>query len=118
MSNTYPLAQDQTAVVEVVADPTDVVVITSQEIVAVADVGIPGPVGPTGPAGISQTISYVHNQNSSSDTWVITHNLGWFPNVTVVDSGGTNVEGDVQYDSENQITLNFSAGFSGIAYLS
>ena len=66
--------------------------------------------------------TYTHNQNSVSDTWVIVHNLGKFPSVTVVDSGGTVVTGNVVYDSNNQITLTFFANgnlvaFSGKAYL-
>ncbi len=60
----------------------------------------------------------VFEQQVPSDTWVITHNLAFQPNVTVVDSGGTTVEGSISYDTVNQITLTFSAAFSGFAYLS
>ena len=61
--------------------------------------------------------TYVHNQSIPSATWVIPHNLLRYPSVDVVDSAGTQVVGDVQYDSNNQITINFVGAFSGKAYL-
>lgn len=61
---------------------------------------------------------YVHTQTASSDSWVINHNLGFYPNVTVIDSAGTTVIGEVNYDSTNKLTIKFSASFSGKAYLS
>ena len=80
--------------------------------------GLEGPIGPTGPAGTPESVSYVHNQAVSSNNWPIAHNLGWYPNITVVDSAGSIVEGHIDYDDENNITLTFSAAFSGKAYLS
>jgi hypothetical protein len=60
---------------------------------------------------------FVFNQNSPATTWTITHNLGRRPSVTVVDSAGTVVIGEVTYTSDNALTIQFSAGFSGQAYL-
>ena len=60
---------------------------------------------------------HIHNQTISSDTWIITHSLGGYPSVTIVDSAKTYVIGEVQYDSTTQITVSFSAAFSGYAYL-
>jgi hypothetical protein len=60
---------------------------------------------------------FVFNQNNPSATWTITHNLGRRPSVTVVDSAGTVVIGEVTYTSDNALTIQFSAGFSGQAYL-
>ena len=57
-------------------------------------------------------------QNVASKSWVIVHNLNKYPSATVIDSAGTEVEGDRVYDSLNQITINFSAEFCGIAHLS
>ena len=62
--------------------------------------------------------SYTHNQITSSTTWTITHNLGFFPAVSVVDSGGNYVIGDVNYVSQNIVTVSFNASFGGKAYLS
>lgn len=61
--------------------------------------------------------TYVHTQNSADSTWVIVHSLGRYPSVTVVDSAGSEVVGDVTYDSDNQVTVRFTAAFSGKAYL-
>lgn len=60
---------------------------------------------------------YIHTQSVSSSTWVITHALGGHPSVTVVDSAGTAVVGEVKYDSTTQVTVSFTVPFSGIAYL-
>lgn len=76
-------------------------------------------VGNSGGWTVESTASYYnHSQGVSASTWTITHNLGYYPNVQVVDSGGTNVIGDITYNSINQLTITFSASFSGNAYLS
>ena len=61
--------------------------------------------------------TYTHTQASAASSWVIAHNLGRRPSVTIVDSGGNVQIGDVLYNSDNQITVNFSAAFGGYAYL-
>jgi hypothetical protein len=63
-------------------------------------------------------VAYEHTQGSVSDSWTIPHNLGFKPNVTVVDSGGTIYEGEITYTNSNSLTVSFSAAFSGKAYLS
>jgi hypothetical protein len=60
--------------------------------------------------------NYVHDQNSPSASWTITHNLDKKPAVSVVDSAGTLIICDVQYDSNNQVTLTFDSSTSGKAY--
>lgn len=60
---------------------------------------------------------YVHVQNEASDIWIVDHQMGRYPSVTVVDSAGTMVFGEVVYDNENQVTITFTAAFSGKAYL-
>lgn len=66
------------------------------------------------PAGAS----YIHNQSTAASTWTISHNLGFFPSVNVVDNGGNMVIGDVLYITENQVSISFSASFGGKAYFS
>jgi hypothetical protein len=61
--------------------------------------------------------TYTHTQTSSSATWTITHNLNCFPSVTVVDSAGSVVVGDVVYISANVVSVTFVAAFGGKAYL-
>lgn len=60
---------------------------------------------------------YVHYQTTVSSTWAITHNLGKYPSVTVVDSDGNVIIGDVKYVSENEVKVSFTSAFSGAAYL-
>ena len=59
----------------------------------------------------------VFTQGSVSSTWNITHQLGGRPSVTIVDSAGTVVYGEVRYNSNTSITVLFSSPFSGFAYL-
>ena len=63
-------------------------------------------------------VGYVHNQGVAAASWVIVHNLGYFPNVTVEDSTGVTIEGEIVHNTANQLTLTFSGSFSGVAYLS
>lgn len=61
--------------------------------------------------------TFIFNQNTPSATWSIAHNLGSFPTVAVVDSTGNEVEADVRYISNYEITITFAAACSGTAYL-
>ena len=73
--------------------------------------------GGSGGGGTGPT-SFVHTQTATSDTWVVNHNLGFYPNVTVIDSAGTTVVGEIEYVNTNKLTIKFSAAFSGKAYCS
>lgn len=64
-----------------------------------------------------QNERYIHNQSSPSTSWSITHPLGGRPSVTVVDTAGTVVIGEVTYNSNTQVTVTFTSAFSGFAYL-
>ena len=66
----------------------------------------------------SNNNAYTHTQGVASDTWVINHNLNYYPNISIVDSGGTVVIGNITYTNANRITVTFSGAFSGSAYLS
>lgn len=90
-------------------------------IILAGNVGPPGEKGDKGDDGApgsSEAFNYIHDQGVPSTTWNINHNLNGFPNVTVVDSAGTQVEGNVVYVDANNMTISFSAAFSGKAYLS
>ena len=63
------------------------------------------------------TQRYVHTQGAVSATWNITHALGGRPAVTVVDSAGTVVVGEVAYNSDTSVSIYFTSPFSGFAYL-
>lgn len=60
---------------------------------------------------------YRHIEGSPNVHWDITHSLNRFCAVTVVDSAGSLVEGDVSYLSPSHLTIDFSAPFAGEAYL-
>ena len=66
----------------------------------------------------SQELAYMHIQENASATWSITHGLGFVPNITVVDTAGTVVEGSYNYPNANTVVLTFVGAFSGRAYLS
>lgn len=58
---------------------------------------------------------YVHD--TASETWTITHNLGKYPAVAVVNSAKDVVYGDVTYLTENSLQIVFIGPFAGRAYL-
>lgn len=130
--------------VEITRKRSKTVTVTTPAVTEVIEVHDPGVAGPpnnlsvgtvtvgntpevtiTGTAP-SQTINFVipvggtytHTQYSASNSWTVNHNLGYKPNVTVVDSAGTIIEGQIDYPSGNTVVLTFSSPFSGNAYLS
>jgi hypothetical protein len=66
----------------------------------------------------NQELGYVHNQDTISDEWTITHGLGFVPNITVVDNNGKVVEGSYHYPNSNTVVATFTEQVSGKAYLS
>lgn len=62
--------------------------------------------------------SHFHNQSGSDTVWTITHNLGYYPNVTAQDSAFNIIIGNLNHVSVNQLTLTFSIPVQGTAYLS
>lgn len=66
---------------------------------------------------LNKPTTYIHIQSVPLEEWIITHNLNKFPNVTVVDSGGSVVIGDIQYIDSNQIKITFMGSFGGKAFL-
>ena len=54
---------------------------------------------------------------SANTATTITHTLGKFPAVTVVDSAGTHVVGDVQHINVNSLTITFKTTFTGKIYV-
>jgi len=82
-----------------------------------------GPQGPAGPAGAPGAAGasggfFTFTQASPASTWTITHNLGYRPNISVVDSAGSQVEGETVWTDNNNLIITFSGAFSGVAYLS
>ena len=69
------------------------------------------------------TPTFVFPQTAPAVAWgsgtppVVTHNLGKFPSITVIDTGNTVVQGEYTYIDNNTVALAFSAPFAGKAYL-
>jgi len=62
--------------------------------------------------------AFTFDQQSPAATWSITHNLGFKPSVFVVDTSDTVCFGDIEYTSNNALTVTFAQSFAGKAYLS
>lgn len=62
-------------------------------------------------------VHFEHHQSTPSSTWSINHMLNKFPSVSIVDTSGNVVYGDIQHIDNNNLTINYSAAFSGKAYL-
>jgi len=88
--------------------------------------GVPGQRGPAGPTGATGATgpqgpsgqSFTYTPVDARTTWIIAHNLGFNPNVTVSDSVGTEYFGQISYTNSNSLTLTFSQAVYGTAYLS
>ena len=61
--------------------------------------------------------TFEFTQAVPSATWTIQHGLGKFPSVSVVNNNNILMYGNITYIDNNNLTINFSAGFSGKAYL-
>jgi hypothetical protein len=60
--------------------------------------------------------TYTHTQGTLAATWNVVHNLGKYPSVSVVDSGGSVVIPNVVYVDANNVTVTFGAATSGKVY--
>ena len=103
----------------IVVEDVDTVLVVEEEIFEVI-VTTPGPQGPPGGTIVEVEFTFYHKhvQAVPASVWNINHALGAEPNVTVVDSAGTQVEGEVEYLDADNVRLTFQSGFSGEAYLS
>jgi hypothetical protein len=67
---------------------------------------------------INQNSSFMYTQVNPETMWVIDHNMGLVPNVTIEDLDGNDIEGIVEVVNNNQIKLYFNQPVAGKAYLS
>lgn len=80
--------------------------------------GDTGEPGPQGPSGEPENVSFVHEQQSFSNVWTINHNLGYRPAALVQDYSNNTIEGSLQHQDINTLTISFNESVSGYAYLS
>lgn len=71
-----------------------------------------GPPGQPGP-----TARYIHSQTSAQAQWIINHNLGYFPDVSVLSTGGMEVVAEIVHTSVNQVIVLFAVPYTGSAVL-
>ena len=62
--------------------------------------------------------SYQYHITNASDTWTITHNLGFVPNVLTTDDGGNEISGVVTSATISVVVIEFSEPVTGFVYLS
>ena len=55
-------------------------------------------------------------QAQAANPWVVTHGLGKFPSVTVVNRNNVEVKAKVTHNNDNQVTITFSGATAGKAY--
>lgn len=70
--------------------------------------------GPPGPPG-SSAASYVHTQTIASNEWVIAHNLGFRPAVTLLTVGGAEFDASIVHESINLARAQLTANLAGVA---
>jgi hypothetical protein len=92
-----------------IASPTAINLTVSDGGVQVVSVGTPGPAGAT-PSSGDKTYALDFGVTSTLN---VTHALGKYPAVTVLDSSGDQCEGDVYHLDINTLRVVFSAPFSG-----
>ncbi len=119
------------AVAEIVAEPAAVVEIHDGQraltvideppvqVVQVVTAGPIGPRGPEGPEGPMGPFAPVFDQHFADPAliWVINHNLGVVPVVTLYDENHEEITGDIQAPDRNTIIVTFEVPFSGTARL-
>jgi len=109
---------DSEVIIEILNQDVQVMAIENPTLISIGNSGPQGPQGEQGIPGSSQVLGYIYTQSVQASTWTITHGLDFIPNITVVDSAGSVVEGDYSYPDENTVIATFVGAFAGKAYLS
>lgn len=110
---TTVIVNDIVTTLEIGTLNTNTIVDNAPDTVVANQVGVQGPPGPPGPAGLY----YLHTQSTPSTSWPIPHNLGKYPNISVIIGGvvsGTRVE---HVDVNNSIATS-NVAVAGLAVCS
>jgi hypothetical protein len=86
--------------------------VVSESAIELRTEGVQGPPGPPGPPGGA---FFVHVQNSPSATWIINHNLGRRPGVSLLTLNGDEFEGQIRHVSSNQAQALLATAMAGQA---
>lgn len=66
---------------------------------------------------VKPTYSFTYYQNPAAATWTVTHNLGYHPLVRVFVGNSEVQPASIVHNSNNDMTITFSAPFAGVAKL-
>lgn len=102
-------------ILEIQADPP-VELEGTGVVLELSALGLQGPKGDTGEPG-DDVAPFIFTQASALAEWIINHNKGWNPLVTVLSPGGIEVEAQVTHMSVNQTRVYFSSPQAGSALL-
>lgn len=92
--------------------------VAKSDIVAAINELAARPVGCSGGSGSNGgSVAYRHQQSAPATVWTINHNLGFWPSVSIVDTGGFEIEADVRHMSVNQVVVVFAIPLAGVARL-
>ena len=69
------------------------------------------------PSSLVNNKEFIFTQAVPSIEWTVQHNMDKFPSVSVVNTNNILMYGNTTYVDANNLIINFSAGFSGKAYL-
>ena len=98
------------------ADSDQVVTLTERS-VNVVSTGVQGPRGARGADGPPGNLGgYTYDQDQPASIWTIRHNLGRKPSVTVIVDNQPVIAG-IEYETDDQLTINFVQPYAGQAYL-
>jgi hypothetical protein len=119
--------RDADGMLVTILEPTaDVIQIVSDDLVGPrgekgdpGPVGDPGPAGPVGPVGPQGPFAPQFEQSfaSAQTVWYIVHNMDVYPVVTLYDSYGYEIGGDVAMPDRNTVVVTFEVPIAGTARL-
>lgn len=61
--------------------------------------------------------NYIYEQTEPKSIWIITHNLGKYPSIDIIDDNNIIIMGEIEYISENKIIARFNKEYTGKAIL-
>ena len=76
------------------------------------------PMEPPPSGGSGRPAPFMHFQTTASASWIIPHNLAYYPAVSVLLDSGEEVEADVLHSNTNILTISFPSPITGKAVLS
>jgi hypothetical protein len=66
---------------------------------------------------LNNRATFIFSQLTPLSVWTITHNLGEYPSVTIVDLNNNVIIGDITYINNNVVSITFLTPVVGYAYL-